>query len=291
MNTTKTVTPSIDGANAAANQFVDAANGVTYAYRRVGASTAAPPLVLLQHFRGTMDDWDPLLVDRLAQRREVILFDNTGVGLSSGNTPPNITAMARDAIAFFDALSLGEVDVLGYSIGGMIAQELALLRPRQVRRLILAATGPQGGGQEMHGWIVDVEKVANQENNGAAELVWLFFNPTQSSRERGNEFLARVFSRQAERDKPVTPESWRAQYDAVVEWGIPDKSKLNRLAGIRQPTLVTNGDNDTMIPPVNTHILAEHLPNARVRFFPDAGHGFLFQWPVEFASLVDDFLK
>lgn len=274
----------------AENRFVDAANGIKYAYRRLGPSTSFPPLLLLQHFRGNMDDWDPLLVDSLAQHREVILFDNTGVGLSSGRTPRSITAMARDAIAFVDALVLKEMDVLGYSIGGMIAQELALLRPRQVRRLILAATGPRGGGEEMHGWSVDVEAVAKAENNGPEDLLWLFFNPTETSIERGRQFIARFTSRKAERDTPVTAESQDAQYDAIVEWGIPDRSKLERLSGIRQPTLVTNGDNDTMIPPINTRILAEYIPNARVRMFPDAGHGFLFQWPIEFARVLDAFL-
>jgi pimeloyl-ACP methyl ester carboxylesterase len=273
------------------NRFVDAANGIKYAYRRLGPSTSPfPPLLLLQHFRGNMDDWDPLLVDSLAQHREVILFDNSGVGLSSGTTPRSITAMARDAIAFADALMWKEVDLLGYSIGGMIAQEFALLRPRQVRRLILAATGPQGGGEEMHGWSVDVEAVANRENNGPAELLWLFFNPTETSIERGKQFIARFTSRKGQHDQPTTLEARDAQYDAIVEWGIPDNSKLNRLSGIRQPTLVTNGDNDTMIPPINTRILAQHIPNARLRLFPDAGHGFLFQWPLEFARLVDEFL-
>jgi pimeloyl-ACP methyl ester carboxylesterase len=273
------------------NRFVDAANGIKYAYRRLGPSTSPfPPLLLLQHFRGNMDDWDPLLVDSLAQHREVILFDNSGVGLSSGTTPRSITAMARDAIAFVDASALKEVDVLGYSIGGMIAQEIALLRPRQVRRLILAATGPQGGGDGMHGWTVDVEAVANAENNGPTELLWLFFNPTETSIERGKQFIQRFTSWKAERDTRITAESRDAQYDAIVEWGIPDTSKLNRLSGICQPTLVTSGDNDTMIPPINTHILAQHIPNARVRIFPDAGHGFLFQWPIEFARVVHEFL-
>ena len=206
----------------------------------------------MQHFRGNMDDWDPLLIDRLAAERGVILFDNTGVGLTSGSTPCSITPMARDAIAFVDALGLNEVDVLGYSIGGMIAQEFALLRPRQVRRLVLAATGPQGGAQGMHGWIIDVETVANADPGSAEGLLWLFFNPTETSIARGKDFIARFTSRTEERDQPVSTQSKKAQYDAIVEWGIPNKSKLNRLAGIRQPTLVANGDNDTMIPPINT---------------------------------------
>jgi pimeloyl-ACP methyl ester carboxylesterase len=279
------------GQMTAENLIIEAGNGVKYAYRRFGFSSSGyPPLVLLQHFRGNMENWDPLLVDTLSQHREVILLDNTGIGLSSGTTPRNITVMARDALAFLDAMALKEIDLLGYSIGGMVAQELVLLRPRLVRRLILAGTGPQGGGQLMHGWIQDVFAIANAENNGPDDLVRLFFAPTETSIKRGREYVARFTSRKIGRDKPNGLEVRDAQYDAIVEWGIPDASKLNRLAGIRQPTLVANGDNDTMIPTINTYILAEHLPNARVRIFPDAGHGFLFQWPVEFANLVTEFL-
>lgn len=139
-----TTTPGRDTQATASNRSIAAENGVTYAYRRFGeASSGTVPLVCLQHFRGNLDNWDPLLVDTLAENREVILVDNTGVGLSSGTTPRNVTAMARNAIAFLDALGLTQIDLLGYSLGGMVAQELALLRPRLVRRLVLAGTGPQ----------------------------------------------------------------------------------------------------------------------------------------------------
>jgi pimeloyl-ACP methyl ester carboxylesterase len=272
------------------NKSIEAANGVQYAYRRYGAPNGRAPLVLLQHFRGNLDNWDPLLVDTLAKGREIVLLDNTGVGLSSGSVPRNINAMARDAIAFADAMDLKQFDLLGYSIGGMVAQELALLRPRLVRKLVLAGTGPQGGGRHMHGWITDVESLANAENNGPDDLVRLFFAPTETSIQKGKEYVRRFTARHVDRDKPNGLVVRDAQYDAIVEWGIPDPSRLARLAGITQPTLVSNGDNDTMIPTVNSHILGEHLPNARVRIFPDAGHGFLFQWPVEFATLVGQFL-
>ena len=276
----------------AENQTVEADNGVNYAFRRFGnADGEAPPLLFLQHFRGNLDNWDPLLVDSLAADREVVLLDNAGVGLSSGRVPRNVTQMARDAIAFCDALELGDIDLLGYSLGGMVAQEIALLRPQLIRRLVLAGTGPQGGGQLMHGWAADVVKIAHADDNGPDEYLWLFFAPTETSKELGREYFARLMERKEDRDEPNGPEVKEAQYDAIVEWGIPDESKLNRLAGIRQPTLVTNGDNDTMIPTINTHILGEHLPNARVRIFPDAGHGFLFQWPVEFADVVRTFLE
>jgi pimeloyl-ACP methyl ester carboxylesterase len=275
----------------APNESVAARNGVTYAYRRFGNSAAGqPPLVLLQHFRGNLDNWDPLLLDSLGASREVIPFDNAGVGLSSGTVPASITAMARDAIAFMDALGLSLVDVLGYSIGGMIAQELALLRPQLVRRLVLAGTGPRGG-ELMHGWISDVAATANAEHNAPEDLLRLFFEVTETSRQKGREYLARFTARQHDRDKPAGLQVRDAQYDAITAWGIPDPSRLGRLAGITQPVLITAGDNDTMIPTVNAWLMARHLPDARVRVYPDAGHGFLFQWPEQFAAMVTSFLN
>ncbi len=281
-----------DGQLTSENRTIGGANGVTYAYRRLGnAGTASPPLVFLQHFRGNLESWDPLLVDAIAAEREVILLDNAGVGLSSGIVPSTVSEMARDAISFLDALELDEVDLLGYSLGGMVAQELALFRPRAVRRLVLAGTGPRGGGTQMHGWILDIETTANKAQNGLDDILHIFFDITETSRARGREYVQRIFTRSEGRDAPTGPEVARAQYDAIVDWGIPDRSRLNRLAGIRQPVLVTSGDNDRMIPTVNSQILADHLPNARLRIFPDAAHGFLFQYPKEFAELVNQFLE
>jgi len=249
-----------------------------------------PPLLMLNHFRGNLDTWDPLLIDGLAREREVVLVDLSGVGGSTGIVPRNVEAMTRDAIDFVDALALTEIDVLGYSIGGMVAQELVLMRPHQVRRLVLAATGPRGGGQEMHGWIFDIRRLCLKADNGPEDLLKIFFAPTETSRQSGMKFLGRITSRTDGQDKPNAMEVARAQYDAVVEWGIPDAGKLARLAGIRQATLVANGDSDAMIPAINSHILGEHLPDARVRIYPDAGHGFLFQWAEDFAELVNEFL-
>ncbi len=282
--------PASDGALTAPNQSVSARNGVTYAYRRLGRPAAGVlPLVMLQHFRGNLDNWDPLLLDTLAATREVLTVDNAGVGLSTGTVPRTITAMARDALAFTDALGLHRIDLLGYSIGGMIAQELTLLRPQLVRALVLAGTGPQGG-QLMHGWISDVAAIANAENNGPADLLRLFFEITETSQQKGREYLKRFTERQ-DRDKPTGLQVRDAQYDAITEWGIPGPSRPHRLAGITQPVLITAGDNDTMIPTVNAWLMAQHLPNARVRVYPDSGHGFLFQWPAEFAEMVTSFLS
>jgi pimeloyl-ACP methyl ester carboxylesterase len=285
-----TTTTAAISASTAPNRSVDSAVGVRFAYRRLGDPIAGtPPLVLLQHFRGNLDNWDPLLVDSLATSREVIVFDNAGVGLSGGSAPSTVTEMARDAISFLDALGLERVDLLGYSIGGMVAQELTLLRPQQVRRLVLAATGPRGGGNYARGWAFDIDAPATPHDDGTEGYLGIF-SLTESSQKRGREYLSRLQDRTEDRDLPVGLQAQRAQYDALVEWCIPEPSKLARLTGIRQPTLVTSGDNDTIIPTENAHILGTHLPNARVRIFDDAGHGFVFQWPVEFAQLVQDFL-
>lgn len=275
----------------APNQFVEAANGVKYAYRRLGTpSPGAPPLVMLQHFRGNLDDWDPLLLDALASGREVIPVDNAGVGLSSGTVPRTITGMARDVIAFTDSLGLSRIDLLGFSIGGMVAQELTLLTPQLVRRLVLAGTGPQSG-YLMHGWASDVQALATVANSKPEDQLELFFEITPTSQQKGREFLQRCAARHEDRDNPADLQVRDAQFDAITEWGAPDPSRLARLAGITQPVLIASGDNDIMIPTQNAWLMAKHLPNARVRIYPDSGHGFLFQWPEQFAALVHSFLS
>jgi pimeloyl-ACP methyl ester carboxylesterase len=275
----------------APNLTVEAPNGVSYAYRRLGEpSASAPPLVSFQHFRGNLDNWDPALVDALARTREVILFDNAGVGGSTGTVPRTITAMAHDALSFIEALELREIDVLGYSLGGYVAQELVLIRPRLVRRLVLAGTGPQGG-EDMHGLSDEIFVHANRDQPGPEDFLALFFEPSETSVAKGREFLQRIFTRTDDRDTPATLEVRDAQLDAITTWGIPDASKINRLAGITQPVLVANGDNDRVVPTKNSHRLAERLPNARLKIYPATGHGFLFQYPAEFAGEIERFLN
>jgi pimeloyl-ACP methyl ester carboxylesterase len=274
----------------APNRTVEAANDVKYAYRRLGRAEAdTPPLVLLQHFRGNLDNWDPALVDALAATREVILFDNAGVGGSTGTAPRAVTAMAHDALRFLEALELREVDMFGFSLGGFVAQELVLIRPRLVRRLVLAGTGPQGG-EYMHGFADDVYASATRDEPGADDLLALFFERSESSVGAGLEFVQRIFARTEDRDAATTLATRDAQLDAIHAWGIPDRSRLDRLAGITQPVLVAGGDNDRMVPTRNSHLLAERLPNAQLRIYPDAGHGFLFQYPAEFSAEVEVFL-
>ena len=275
----------------APNLTVEAANGVTYAYRRYGdASTDSPPLVLLQHFRGNLDNWDPELVDGLAFSREVILFDNAGVGGSTGTTPRTVTAMAHDALRFLEALGLRRIDALGFSLGGFVVQELVLIRPRIVRRLVLAGTGPQGG-QDMHGFSDAVFGSATRDDPEAEDLLALFFERSPSSVAKGWEFIGRIFARSEGRDAGTTLATRDAQLDAIHAWGVPDPSRLDRLAGITHSVLVANGDNDRMVPTKNTYLLADRLPDARVSIYPDAGHGFLFQYPNEFAAEVTEFLS
>lgn len=273
------------------NQHIEAANGVTYRYRRFGPPLeGALPLVCLVHFRAVLDNWDPLFVDTLAAEREVILVDLAGVGGSTGTTPNTVEEMAHDAFAFFDALQVTRYDLLGFSLGGFIAQEIALRRPWAVHRLVLAGTGPQGGS-DMHLYTAGaIRDTAFGDAPQATDLLVLFFEKSGSSQAKGVEFLKRLGQRTADRDTPSTLAVRDAQLTAISAWGIPDDSRLRRLAAIQQPVLVANGDNDEMVPTKNTHLLAEHLPNARLIIYPDAGHGFLFQYPVEFGNEVNAFL-
>jgi pimeloyl-ACP methyl ester carboxylesterase len=272
----------------APNLSVDAANGSTYAYRRFGKAGTVP-VVFFQHFRGNLDNWDPALVDDIATEREVILLDASGVGLSIGTAPRSFQEFGRDALAFVDALGLTEVDLFGFSIGGFVAQEVALQRPHLVRRMILAATGPQGG-REMHGWIDEARAHAMKDVQGPEDVLYLFFTPAQESQNKGKEFVGRIFTRTEGRDTTPDLAARDAQFAAIIEWGIRDFAELARLESITAPTLVANGDDDIMVPTVNSYLLAGHLPNARLSIYPEAAHGFLFRYSHEFAAEVNAFL-
>ena len=265
-------------------------DGETFVYRRFGADeTGAPPLLCLQHFRGNLDYWDPALVDRLAEGREVILLANRGVGASTGVVPDNVDDMARDALRFVDVLGLRCIDLLGFSLGGFVAQEIALLRPRLVRRLVLAGTAPRGA-PGIHRWSDEVYALATPDVSNAEGFVKLFFSGSDESRAKGMEFLQRAYARNVDRDAQTDLATRDAQLAAITRWGIPDPSKLARLAGIAQPALVANGDNDLMMLTENSRLLAEHLPSAQLRIYPDSGHGFLDQYPELFAEHVIAFL-
>src|SRR6478736_296935 len=217
---------------AAPNSVVSAANGIDYAYREVGEGT--PALVLLQHFRGNLDNWDPALVEELARDRKVVTFDNAGVAGSTGTTPSTIEQMARDAIAFIEALELGAVDLLGFSIGSFVAQEIALIRPGVVRRLVLASSAPRGAAG-MRGWAPEVIGAVGEPAPNPEGYLDVFFTRSAASRQAGKETLGRLTARRDDRDKQTTWQTRQAQYDAVCDWGIPDHGQLHRVSAIGMP--------------------------------------------------------
>jgi pimeloyl-ACP methyl ester carboxylesterase len=270
------------------NKRVSAQDGVDYAYRDAGEGEL--PLILLQHFRGNLDGWDPALVDDLAGVRRVVAFDNAGVGGSTGTTPHAFEQMAHDAIAFIAAMGFTRADILGFSIGSFVAQEIALIRPDLVRRLILASCAPKGA-DGIHGWAPEVIGAVGTPQTSPDEYLSVFFTSSASSRKAGQEALGRMYSRTDDRDATNTWAVREAQYDAVCAWGVPDHAALQRLAGITHPAFVANGDSDPMIPPRYSHLVAGLLPNAIVKIYPDAAHGFLFQYHTEFAADVTDFLS
>jgi pimeloyl-ACP methyl ester carboxylesterase len=272
----------------AAIRRVTAENGIEYAYHDLGAGQV--PLVLLQHFRGNLDNWDPALIDDLAVGRRVITFDNRGVGGTTGRTPDTIEAMAHDAIAFTEAMDLDTVDLLGFSIGSFVAQEIALIRPDLLRRVVLASSAPQGAAG-MHGWAPDVIGAVGQPEPNPQGYLAVFFAPTSTSRQAGQQVAGRIYGKKANQDVPTTWQTRQAQYDAVCRWGIPNHSLLQRVLAIDLPILVANGDSDPMILPRYSYLLAGLLPDARLRIYPDSAHGFLFQHHSQFAADVGDFLS
>ena len=271
------------------NQLISAPNGVDYAYRDTGGEGGVP-LVLLQHFRGNLDNWDPALIDALASARRVIAVDNAGVGGSTGTTPDTAEQMARDALAFLAAMDLGRVDLLGFSIGSFVAQQVALTRPAIVRRLVLASAAPQGAAG-MHGWAPEVIGAIGTPETRPGEYLEVFFAPSSSSRQAGQQALQRMHARTEDRDKATTWATREAQYNAVCAWGIPDHAKLQRLSAIDMPVLVANGDSDPMILPHYSYLLAGLIPHAQVKIYPDSAHGFLFQHHAAFAADVEAFLS
>jgi pimeloyl-ACP methyl ester carboxylesterase len=270
------------------NELVSAGNSIDYIYR----DTKGPggvPLITLQHFRGNLDNWDPALIDSLAAGRRVLTFDNAGVGGSSGTTPDTIEQMARDALAFIEAMGFDQADLLGFSIGSFVAQQIALVRPAVVRRLILASSAPKGAAG-MHGWAPDVIGAVGSPQTSPDGYLGVFFTQSPASRTAGQHTLQRVYARTADRDKPTTWDTRETQYDAVCSWGLPDHGLLQRLSAIDMPVFIANGDSDPMILPHYSYLLAGLIPQARVKIYPDSAHGFLFQHHAEFAEDVNTFL-
>jgi pimeloyl-ACP methyl ester carboxylesterase len=272
----------------APTQFVDAA-GVRFAYRRFG-KPGGVPLIFNMHFTGTMDHWDPLVTDGLAATREVILFNNAGISSSSGEVPGSAEAMAANAAAFIKALGLARVDVLGFSLGGFVAQALTLAYPGLVRRLVLVGTGPRGG-EGMATLTREAQAVFGSTYANPDEL-WLgvFFTPTEASQAAGRAFLKRFRLRQQDRDPEVSEKVAPAQIEAIGKWGAPRTDAFDYLRRISQPTLVINGSNDVIIYTVNSFILQQNLPNAQLILYPDSNHGSQYQYPALFVADVTRFL-
>jgi pimeloyl-ACP methyl ester carboxylesterase len=261
-----------------------------YAYRRFGKGTCLP-LLCLQHFTGTLDNWDPAVTDPLASGREVILFESVGVGRSSGEVPPSIPEMARHALAFLDALALPRVDMLGFSLGGMIAQEMALQRPSLVRKMVLVATAPEGGEDIMHMEKPELKKITDDPNlTGFQKLVKLFFTSSAPSQAAGEAFVARLAQRKHDQEPISGPKVAQAQMVAFRAWENFSGQRFAKLRKISPPCLVVNGVFDNMISVRNSYMLSEHLPNAMLLTYPDAGHGSLFQFHVSFVRQTSLFL-
>lgn len=281
-----TVAP--DPGSTAPTQFQDIGD-VRLAYRRFGKA-GATPVVCVQHFTGTMNNWDPIHTSRLAQGREVILVDYRGVGRSEGQTPESVQALAADILAFIRTLGLPQVDVFGFSLGGFVAQQIALEAPTLVRRLILAGTGPSGG-EGMADFSPQVKEIISRPNTSPDERrLALFFSPTEQSQSAGRAWLARITARQDDREPESTPRVAQAQLVAITRWGVGEGDSYATLARITQPTLVVNGHHDIMVPTVNAFILQQRLPNARLVLYPDSGHGGHFQYAQEFAETAASFL-
>ena len=262
----------------------------TYAYRRFGGG-AAPPLVCLQHFTGTLDNWDPAVTDALAKSREVILFESAGVGRSTGEVPHTIQGMASHLLAFADALGLTQVDLLGFSLGGMVAQEVALDRPSLVRKMLLVGTAPEGGEDIMHLEKPVLKRILDDPNiQGLQKLVGLFFAPSESSRAAGQAFVTRLEARKGGWEPISGPQVAQAQLAAFRAWERVDGERVEKLRRITQPCLVVNGVLDNMIPVGNSYALGEHLPRGMLLTYPDAGHGSLFQYHESFTRQATLFL-
>lgn len=275
---------SIHTHQTAPTQYIEA-NGIRFAYRRFG-NAGGVPLVFNQHYTGTMDYWDPAVTDGLAQGREVILFNNAGVANSSGETPTSFPEMGANAVAFINALGLEQVDVLGFSIGGFVAQEITLQAPALVRKLILVGTGTRGA---------DMSASRSAEifsgSYDPPEHLWLsvHFSPSEAGRKAGLAFLERK-ARRRDRDPEIVPQTEAAQREAIGKYIGMTEGGLDYLKAIRQPVLVIQGSNDVIIPTIHSYALQQNLPNAQLILYPDANHGSFYQYPELFVAHATLFL-
>lgn len=273
----------------APTRFIDV-DGDRFAYRRWGeASSRLPPLLFVQHFRGGMDHWDPLLTDGLAAGREVILYNGRGIASSTGAPRNRIEDMADDIALVIQALGLTQVDLLGFSIGGFQVQEVALRHPKLVRKLILLGTGLRGGDPKME---PEVLEVAPRPVPTAEDFLYLFFGRSEAAKRAGLAFWERRHLR-VDQDPPSSEAVAQAQAEAHGAYLPPlvGENPYAYLGAIKQPTLVVNGVNDIMIPTINSWHLSQNIPNAQLLIYPDAGHGAQFQYPERFLKHAIQFLE
>lgn len=267
-------------------------DGAPIAHRILGPR-AGVPLLLLNRFRGTMDDWDPVLIDRIAAQRPVILFDQPGFARSGGTPPDSLPALARSAARLLDALGHARADVLGFSMGGTVALQFALDHPQRLRRLVVAGSGPgfvphlpPGPPPSDRVW-----PVATKAVNDDADFLFLFFEESASSQAAGRAYRERLRRRADAFARLVEPPAWQAQLKSAMAVGSEATSLLPRLGAIQHPTLVANGRRDIMVPTYASFAMAQAMPDARLVVYPDSGHGFLFQYPEAFADEVLRFLQ
>lgn len=262
---------------------------INYAYKKIGKEEGTP-LIFLIHFRGTMENWDPAMLEPIAAERPVILFDNTGVGYTNGETPTTIEEMSEDTFQFITALGYEKVDLLGFSIGGMIAQILTIQHPDLIRKVILAGTSAAGGISSTNPKLQDVMSREDGDRETVINtFLFLFYPDTEKGKSLGVASLKRILN---QKTIESTIQVRDAQLEAIAKWSNANHGRaLDQLNKIKQPTLVINGDNDIMVPTENSIILSENIPDAQLIIYPEAGHGHLYQHPKRFAQHVNLFLN
>jgi len=262
-------------------------DGTDFNYRKLGENNPGVPVIFLNHLAATMDNCDPRIMDGIASQHQVICFDNRGAGATKGKTPTTVAEMAKDARAFIHAFGFEKIDLIGFSLGGFISQEILIQEPQLIRKAILAGTGPAGGEGIKNVTGITYLDIMRGLFSFKDAKTYLFFNRNKNGKKSAKEFLGRIQERKEYRDKSMGIGNFQRQLKAIHAWGL---QKLQDLSVIKQPVLVVNGDNDRMVPSSNTHDLAKRIPNSEIIIYKDAGHGGIFQYHDEFVKSALAFL-